>query len=66
MGRPKFDVRITFKSRGGKANRLEVVRLLDGRFQVWINGKRSAKTPVATTTEICNRLRHWLSQQAKP
>lgn len=66
MGRPKFDVRITFKAKGGKANRLELRRLLDGRWQAWINGKRSAKTPVANSTEICNRLRKWLSQQARP
>jgi len=60
MGRPKFDARISLKKRGGKSVRIDLWRLLDRSFDVWVNGKRSTKIKRGSATEIAKRLRDWI------
>lgn len=60
MGRPKFDARISLKKRNGRTVRVELSRLLDGSFAVFVNGKRSSKIKRGSASEIARRLRDWI------
>lgn len=60
MGRPKFDARVSLKKRGGKSVRVDLSRMLDGSFSVYVNGKRSTKIKRGSATEIAKRLRDWI------
>jgi len=61
MPRLPADIRISLKQRGGNTFRIELVRNpFNRRFWVRVGGKRSAKLPEATATEIADRIRRWL------
>lgn len=64
MGRPRSDVRVSLKCRGGPTTRVELVLLLDGRWQVRRNGRLSATLPSGTTTEVAAAIRRWLAKAA--
>ena len=62
MPRLPADFRISLKRRGGKTQRIELVRNpFNQRFWVRRNGKQSLKLPEATATEIADHIRRWLA-----
>ena len=63
MGRPKSDVTISLKSRDGTHCRLNLTGMIDGKWMVRRDGKRSKKLPYGTSTEVAEAIRLWLVQQ---
>lgn len=63
MSRPKSDVTISCKGQDGQTWRLNLTRMIDGRWLVYRDGAKSQKHPYATSTEISNLLRTWLAKQ---
>ena len=63
MGRPKTDVRISLRGRGGRTVRLGLVWGLDGRWHIYRDGKLSRRQPSASATEIGRLLARWLRTQ---
>ena len=62
MPRVPADFRISWKRRGGKTHRIELVRQANGlRFAVRRDGKRSRDLPVATASQVAQRIRRWLA-----
>lgn len=65
MGRPKTDVRISIKGRDGRTIRIGLVRGLFDKWDVYRDGRRSSKTPRASSTQIGNLLSKWLISQSR-
>jgi hypothetical protein len=66
--RPRANIRISLKARGGPTYRIELVRIpFTKRFRIRRNGSKSAKLPVGTATEVAEEIRRWLATQtSKP
>ena len=56
MGRPKFDARVSLKAKG-KTTRLNLYRHIDGKIEVWRDGKRRG---ILTPTEFGRRMARWV------
>lgn len=64
MGRPKTEVRISLKGSDGRTVRLGLVRsVLQERWDVYRDGKRSLRHPSASSTVIGNLIAVWLRRQ---
>jgi hypothetical protein len=58
-------LRISLKKRGGKTHRIELIRNpFFQRFWVRVDGKNAKKLPEATATEIADRIRRWIVENA--
>ena len=69
MARVKARFRISLKDqRSGKNLKvefIEVPRLFPGGgYRIRVNDRLATRTPEATLTVVCDRLRRWLRQQA--
>ena len=65
MSRPRANIRISLKARGGPTYRIELVRIpFTKRFCIRRNGTRSTKLPEGTATEVADEVRRWLANQA--
>ena len=65
VSRPRADLRISLKERGGQTYRIELIRVpFTRRFRVRRNGKKSRKLPEATATEVADEIRRWLARSA--
>lgn len=64
MSRPRANIRISLKARGGPTYRIELVRIpFTKRFCIRRNGTRSTKLPEGTATEVADEIRRWLAKQ---
>lgn len=63
MGRPKTDIRISLKGRDGTTVRVGLTKMIDGRFAVYRNGKRSEKVSAASATRIGQLIANWILTQ---
>ena len=65
MSRPPASIWINLKERGGATHRIELVRIpFTKRFRIRRNGKRSAKLPEGTATDVAEEIRRWLARCA--
>lgn len=65
MPRPKSDVTISLKGRDGKSIRLNLTEMLDGKWLVFRDGKKSQRMPHATSTDIADAVRTWIVGQKR-
>jgi len=65
MTRPKSDIRISLKNRGGKTTRLNLTELLDGSWLIRRDGKKATAIPAATSTEVADKVRQWIVSQKR-
>ena len=65
MARPKSDVTISLKGRDGKSIRLNLTEMLNGKWLVFRDGKKSQRMPYATSTDIADAVRTWIVGQKR-
>lgn len=63
MPRPKSGVTISLKGRDGKTVRLNLSEMIDGKWLILRDGKKSTCMPYATSTEVSDGIRTWLKNQ---
>lgn len=64
MVRPKTSVRISLKGRDRRTVRIGLARsVLPDRWDIYRDGKRSARHPSASATEISKLIAVWLRHQ---
>ena len=64
--KPRFRISIKDLATGKKLTVELLPGLRLGHFAIRQNGRRPAKTPTATTSQVFAKLRSWVTQQPEP